>query len=443
MAGNTFGAIRNADWQIRVFEDADTLPEGMLTRSADIEKDGEHLGAVELSVTPRFMQQELVRAVVELAIIILLLDIALVIINGIGVNRLLVRPLERLLTVANAVADGDFTQEIAIAQKDEIGQLAAALQVMMGQLTSVIEQVQQAVENVTLSSQQMSASASQMSNGATSQAAAAEEASSSMEEMTANIRQNTENAMQTEQLASKAADDARQSGQAVAKSVVAMQTIAKKIAVIEDITSQTRMLSLNATIEAARAQEYGKGFAVVAAEVRSLAERSQEAASEITTLTQSGVQVAENAGDMLVKLVPDIQQTAELVQEISAASREQTAGTQHINQAIQQLDQVTQQHSATSEELAATAEEMADQAEQLRQTVAFFKITGKEAVQQPRTVPEEKGLQEPAPHREPVPSVETLVSGNGNTGGHNAAGTLLSMPRRVKSDELDHEFEKY
>jgi methyl-accepting chemotaxis protein len=286
----------------------------------------------------------------------------------------IVQPIRYAVRIADQLAEGDITCEIhAGHSQDEIGQLLAAINNMVGRLQDTLADVKKAADNVASGSQGMSSSAAEMSQGATTQAAAAEEASSSMEEMVANIRQNADNALQTEQIAMQAAGDARESGQAVVDTVTAIQEIAKRIGIIEDIARQTRMLSLNATIEAARAQEYGRGFAVVAEEVRALAERSQTAATEINALANSGVTVAEQAGEMLQKLVPDIQKTAELVQEISAASKEQNTGAGQINRAIQQLDQITQQNSATSEELSATAEELANQAEQLQRTIAFFK----------------------------------------------------------------------
>ena len=290
-------------------------------------------------------------------------------------------PLEKLVSFSQYVSAGDFRQKIEIRQQDEIGRLADAFQKMIAQLTDVLGQVKSAADNVNSSSQSMSASALLMSQGVTKQAVSSEEASSSMEEMLTNIRQNSENALQTEQIAIAAAEDAQAGGQAVGETVRSIQEIAKKISLIEDITHQTRMLSLNATIEAARAQEYGKGFAVVAAEVRSLAQRSQDAAAEIRELANSSVVIAETAGDMLVKLVPNIQKTAELVQQINAAGREQHSGAEQINRAIQQLDQVTQQHSMTSEELSSMAEKLSSQSGYLRDTIAFFKTESSESLE--------------------------------------------------------------
>ena len=192
--------------------------------------------------------------------------------------------------------------------------------------------------------------------------------------MSSSIQQNADNAHQTNTIAAKAATDAQASGEAVIKTVSAMKEIAEKIGIIEEIARKTDLLALNAAVEAARAGEHGKGFAVVASEVRKLAERSQTAAAEIGKLSSSGVSLADGAGQMLVKLVPDIRKTADLVQEISAASTEQNSGASQINKAIQQLDQVIQQNAASSEEMASTSEELSSQAEQLQSTIAFFKL---------------------------------------------------------------------
>jgi methyl-accepting chemotaxis protein len=213
-----------------------------------------------------------------------------------------------------------------------------------------------------------------MSQGSSEQAGSVEEVSASMEEMVSNIQQNADNSQQTERIARKAAEDAIEGGKAVSETVAAMKQIAGKITIIEEIARQTNLLALNAAIEAARAGEHGRGFAVVASEVRKLAERSQTAAGEISKLSGSSVQVAEQAGAMLAKLVPDIQRTAELVQEINGSSKEQNEGAGQVNKAIQQLDQIVQQNASAAEEMSSTAEELSSQADQLQGIMGFFKV---------------------------------------------------------------------
>jgi len=261
--------------------------------------------------------------------------------------------------------------------------LVLAFTLLKRSLAGPIAELCAAVENVAAGSQEISSGAEELSQGATEQAAAAEEASSSMEQMTSNIRQNADNAVQTEKIALQSADDAKAGGEAVANTVVAMREISAKISIIEEIARQTNLLALNAAIEAARAGEHGKGFAVVASEVRKLAERSQRAASEIGELSKTSVEVAEKAGVMLTRIVPDIERTAHLVQEISAACREQDQGAEQINTAIQQLDQVIQQNATAAEEMASTSEELASQAEQLRDVAAFFGASGSGAALAP------------------------------------------------------------
>lgn len=355
------------------------------------------------------------RWIVIIALIMIILSVTV----GILIASGIVRPLRKVVNLAVQIAQGDFSQRLKLTQKDELGKLGAAmdsmsdnleetaelsdaiakgdlsvevkvrseedrlgkaLQKMVEVLNRVISNVQQASVQVASGSQGINDSSISMTEGASEQAAAAEEASSSIEEMAANIRQNADNAIETEKIALQAANDAQASGDAVGETVSAMRNIAEKIMIIEEISRQTNLLALNAAIEAARAGEHGKGFAVVAAEVRKLAERSQVAAGEINELSTSSVDVAEKAGVLLSSLVPNIQKTAELVQEISAASREQDTGAEQINQSIQQLDGVIQQNASASEEMAATAEELNSQSEQLAEMIAFFSMAKQNTV---------------------------------------------------------------
>jgi len=306
--------------------------------------------------------------------------LALAFVVSLWIIRGITRPLNEALSASNRLAEGDFMASLEAKSTDEIGSLLSAMKNMTGKMRAVLTDVKIAANNVASGSEQLSAGAEQMSQGTTEQAASTEEASSSVEEMNATIRQNADNAMQTEKIALKSSDDARESGKAVVDAVAAMKQIAEKIGIIEEIARQTNLLALNAAIEAARAGEHGKGFAVVASEVRKLAERSQTAAAEISKLSGTTVDVAERAGQMLEKLVPDIQKTSELVQEISASSKEQASGADQINGAIQQLNQVVQQNAGAAEEMASTAEELASQADQLQTTVSFFKIGAEQTV---------------------------------------------------------------
>jgi methyl-accepting chemotaxis protein len=284
--------------------------------------------------------------------------------------------------VADAIAAGDLT--VAAKRLSEKDSLGIALETMLDRLKKFVNEALSASQNVANGSEELSASAGQMSQGATEQASATEEASSSMEEMASNVKQNADNAGQTEKIARQSADDAAASGAAVLRAVQAMETIAAKITIVQEIARQTDLLALNAAVEAARAGEHGRGFAVVASEVRKLAERSQAAAGEISTLSLGTVKSAQEAGQMLQKLVPDIRRTADLVGEITAACREQDVGVAQINQAIQQLDQVTQQNAAASEQVSATSEELSTQAEQLQRTISFFRIDEAEGARAPK-----------------------------------------------------------
>ena len=290
------------------------------------------------------------------------------------VTRSITRPINEAVRAATAISEGDLTVKLESDSKDEVGLLMSAMQNMIGKLTQIIGEVRTAADNLTNAAGQVSATAQSLSQSSSEQAASVEETTSSMEQMTASISQNTENAKVTDGMASKAAAEAADGGQAVMQTVDAMKSIADKIGIIDDIAYQTNLLALNAAIEAARAGDHGKGFAVVAAEVRKLAERSQIAAQEIGGLASSSVKQAERAGNLLNEMVPSIRKTSDLVQEIAAASAEQSSGVAQINGAMGQLNQATQQNASASEELAATAEELGSQAEQLQQTMTFFHL---------------------------------------------------------------------
>lgn len=280
--------------------------------------------------------------------------------------------LRKAADLASHISNGDLTVEaVPISERDMLGN---ALKTMLENLRSTVDTVTRATDSVSSGSEEMSATAQQLSQGASEQASAAEECSASMEQMSASVQQNSDNARQTNALASKAAEDAIASGEAVKKTVEAMKQIAEKISIIDEISRKTDLLALNAAVEAARAGEHGKGFAVVASEVRKLAERSQTAAGEISRLTADGEKLADGAGALLTRLVPDIRKTADLIREIAAASTEQAAGTGQIRTAMTQLDTVVQQNAAASEELSSSAEVLSEQAEQLQRAVSFFKL---------------------------------------------------------------------
>ncbi|MFW6214565.1 MAG: methyl-accepting chemotaxis protein [Alkalispirochaetaceae bacterium] len=367
------------------------------------------------------------------------------------ITRTITKPLYLGVTFATELSKGNLRASLAVDQRDEIGNLAESLKTMQKKLVSVVGDVKGAAENVAGGSEEMSSTAQQLSQGATEQAASAEEVSSSMEEMGSNISQNADNASQTEKIAQKAAANAEEGGKAVSETVVAMKEIAEKISIIEEIARNTNLLALNAAIEAARAGEHGKGFAVVASEVRKLAERSQKAAGEIGELSKSSVEVAERAGAMIADIIPDIRRTAELVQEINAASLEQNAGAEQINKALAQLDQVVQQNASSSEEMASMAEELSGQAEQLQNTVAFFKLdtSGGRPSPAPKQRAEAPGRQDAATsangeNRRP------LADPKGSTGITLAPGTQQSRQEGFKlelgngeRDETDAEFVEY
>ncbi|MBI4979340.1 MAG: chemotaxis protein [Spirochaetes bacterium] len=396
---------------------------------------------------------ELVRLLVLIMIIVSALSLAIVSL----LVRAILMPIGSLTSTLGMVASGDIwsaRETLQINEKhlranDEIGDLARMTQSMAEQLARIVEDIRNVVATVSAGSNQLSDSANTLSASAAGQATSVEEVSSSVQEvsasiddvstslqvMTATIKQNYDNARQTEKIAAKSANDAKDGGNAFNETVAAMKEIADKVMIIQEIARQTNLLSLNASIEAARAGEHGKGFAVVASEVQKLADRSQRAAGEIGVLSKKSVQVAEKAGEMLTKLVPDIQKTSELVAEISAASSEQSSSAQQINNSVQQINNSVQQVSAAvqnvnaaaqdaaagSEEVASTAEELSSQSMQLEDTIAFFKtdagarLERKEVPQLPEG--ETNGKSDQSAVSQTISKTDHDVSGTSGTGG--------------------------
>ncbi|MGD0231970.1 MAG: methyl-accepting chemotaxis protein [Syntrophorhabdales bacterium] len=344
--------------------------------------------------------------------------------------NVLIDAMNEIAKTAKEIAEGNLM--IGIKERSSRDELMRALGTMAEKLTTVVTEVRTAAENVGTGSRQLSSTSQELSQGATEQAASAEEVSSSMEQMVSNIKQNADNAQQTEKIALKAAQDAKEGGKAVLETVSAMKEIATKISIIEEIARQTNLLALNAAIEAARAGEHGKGFAVVASEVRKLAERSQIAAAEINRLSATSVDVAEKAGEMLARIVPDIQRTAELVSEINASSNEQNSGAEQINKAVQQLDQVIQQNASATEEMASTSEELSSQAEQLQDTIAFFKIADDGAAKHTSKA-----------HRQINAAAAKSVANSHPKGNGEVRQSGVALDLRNSLESLDDEFERY
>lgn len=338
----------------------------------------------------------------------------------------LITALNQVIQKAQLIAQGDFT--VTLTKRSEKDELMQAMDNMVKANASVISEFISAIENIVLASQQLQSVAVQISSGSSEQASSTEEVSSSMEQMVSNINQNADNARQTEQIALRASADIQEGNKAVLTTVEAMKTIAEKIAVVGEIAEKTDLLAINAAIEAARAGELGKGFAVVAAEVRKLAENSQTAAKEINNVSKSSVKIADASGELLQKIVPDIQRTAVLVQEIAAASVEQNSGANQVNSAVMQLNSVTQKNAAAAEEMSSSAEELASQAEQLNELISFYKIS----------------------------TDRKLITKHASTGGKSVATKILNRPPehsknnttqkfdiKLTNDEADKNFDNY
>jgi methyl-accepting chemotaxis protein len=286
----------------------------------------------------------------------------------------IVLPIQKAVELAKSIASGDLSATISVDRQDEIGVLQVSLNQMNEKLIEIVDNLQQTIGNMVGASSEINNTAQSLSAGASELASSTEEVSSTMEQMVSNIEQNTHNSIETDKIAREVALSAEKVRTSSHNSMESIKIIANKVQIINDIAFQTNILALNAAVEAARAGEHGKGFAVVAAEVRKLAERSKVAADEINLIANNSVKVTEESTNLLNDIIPQIQKTTMLIQEISAASKEQSSGADQVNSTIQQLNNVTQQNAAVSEELSTNAEEMSSQAEQLKEMITFFKV---------------------------------------------------------------------
>ncbi len=361
-------------------------------------------------------REEYVKARTQMTVIVLA-TVAAAFLLSLLVTRSITGPVLAAGKTARRIAQGDLREAIVVEGRDEVSQLHEAMRDMAGNLSQVIGEVRSGADALTAAASQVSSTSQALSQGTGEQAASVEETTSSLEEMSASITQNAENSRQSEQMAAKGAREAEESGQAVKETVAAMNDIAEKISIIEEIAYQTNLLALNAAIEAARAGEHGKGFAVVAHGGAQARGAGQKAAGEIGGLACSSVKVAERSGQLLAELVPAIRKTADLVQEVASASREQSTGVAQINKAMGQVDQVTQRNASAAEELASTAEEMASQAESLQQLMGFFQVNenhGGAPWRPSPAAPRAAVLPAHAPATLPHPVVNQPVNPNGH-----------------------------
>ena len=328
----------------------------------------------EESIEADRMFDETAKSTIAVTISLLLVTMVIAFVLATFITRSITTPLATLVQHTQRIADGDMRVDIEAHGRDEVSMVMRSMADMVNKLRSVIGEIYSTTGQISNAAEQVNASAQSLSQGSSEQAASVEETTASLEQMGATVEQNAENARITDTMAGSVSGKAEDGGQAVNETLAAMQNIADRIGVIEDIAYKTNLLALNAAIEAARAGEHGKGFAVVADEVRKLAERSQTAAQEINTVATDSVKIAEKAGDLINEIVPDIKKTAQLIQEIAAASDEQTSGLRQMSTAMEQLDTVSQNSASSAEELSATSQVMEEQAQGLKTSVSFFKL---------------------------------------------------------------------
>lgn len=335
-----------------------------------------YIPEIESYVSASIYEDEMTNVINKLRlgiIIAILITITIIILINTYISNSITQAIKKGVVFSKRISEGDLTAELDLNQKDEIGELGAALTQMVYKLKEIVFNIKRGALEIAAASDQISAGALQMSQGANQQAAASEEVSASMEQMTAAIQENSDNAIQTEKIAIKAKTSMSLMGETSKNSIASIKEIAGKIDIINDIAFQTNLLALNASVEAARAGEYGKGFAVVAAEVRKLAERSKQAANQIAAIFKNSVEVTEESEKLIGALIPEIETTAQLVQAIAASNKEQNSGIEVVGNALNDLTQVIQQNAAASEQLATNAEELASNAQLMKEMVSFFK----------------------------------------------------------------------